>query len=30
MLLQLMDFGPLGPIFLVDVDLMVIGAQGDL
>lgn len=25
-----MDPGPLGPIFLVDVDLVVIGAQGDL
>lgn len=29
-LLQLMDFGPLGSIFLVDVDFMVIGAQGNL
>lgn len=25
-----MDFGPLGPIFLIDVDLMVVGAQGNL
>lgn len=30
MLLQLVDFGPLSPIFLVDVDLMVVGAQCDL
>lgn len=25
-----MDFGPLGPIFLIDVDLMVVGTQGNL
>lgn len=30
MLLQLMDLGPLGPILLVDVDLMVVGAKSDL
>lgn len=29
-LFQLMDLAPLGPILLVDVDLMVVGAQGDL
>ncbi len=29
-LLQLVDPAPLGPILLVDVDLMVVGAQGDL
>lgn len=30
MLLQLVDLRPLGSIFLVDVDVVVVGAQGDL
>lgn len=29
-LLQLMDLGPLGSILLVNVHLVVVGAQGDL
>lgn len=29
-LLQLVDFAPLGPILAVDVDLVVVGAEGDL
>lgn len=29
-LFQLMDLAPLGPILLVDVDLVVIGTQGNL
>lgn len=29
-LLQLVDLAPLGPILLVDMDVMVVGAQGDL
>lgn len=30
MLLQFMDLVPLGPVFLVDVDLVVVGAESDL
>lgn len=30
MLLQLVDLAPLAPILLVDVDVVVVGAKGDL
>ena len=30
MLLQLVDLIPLGPVLLVDVDVVVVGAEGDL